>query len=191
MDYAGVAHRFVALLIDGVLFFALGLFMGLATGGGYSTRSGGTHEFGVQAGTRATLATLFLFFAYYVIAEAVFGQTLGKRVAGLRVVDEEGYQIGLGAALVRNLLRLVDGLFFYLVAAVSVWVSPKGQRLGDRAAHTCVVRVRSGYPAPASKTREASETRTWTARAQEGSYTQDDFMADLTRAKRWAESSPD
>ena len=51
MDYAGVAHRFVALLIDGVLFFALGLFMGLATGGGYSTRSGGTHEFGVQAGT--------------------------------------------------------------------------------------------------------------------------------------------
>jgi len=191
MEYAGVAHRFVALLIDGVLFFALGLFMGLATGGGYSTRSAGAHEFGIQAGTRATLATLLLFFAYYVVSEGVFGQTLGKRVVGLRVVDEEGYQIGLGAAVVRNLLRLVDGLFFYIVAALSVWFSPKGQRLGDRAAHTCVVRDRRGYPAPGWKPREASETRTWTATTHEGSYTQDDFMADLARAKRWSDSSPE
>ena len=191
MEYAGVAHRFVALLIDGVLFFFIALFMGIATGGGYSTRSAGTHEFGVQAGTRATLATLILFFAYYVISEAVFGQTLGKRVVGLRVVDEKGQQIGLGAAVIRNLLRIVDGLFFYLVGAVLVWTSSKGQRLGDRAAHTCVVHDRGGYPLPSSNRPQMPESGTWVPTPREGSYTQDDFMADLTRAKRWSGSAPE
>jgi uncharacterized RDD family membrane protein YckC len=37
-------------------------------------------------------------------------------------------------------LRLVDSLFFYLVGAIFALTSPRGQRLGDRAAHTVVVR---------------------------------------------------
>ena len=48
--------------------------------------------------------------------------------------------VTFGAALVRNLLRLVDALFFYLVGAIFALASPRGQRLGDRAAHTLVVR---------------------------------------------------
>jgi uncharacterized RDD family membrane protein YckC len=37
-------------------------------------------------------------------------------------------------------LRLIDGLFFHLVAFVSVLASGKNQRLGDMVAHTLVVR---------------------------------------------------
>jgi uncharacterized RDD family membrane protein YckC len=48
--------------------------------------------------------------------------------------------LGLGASVVRNVLRLVDGLFFYLVGALFALASSRGQRLGDRAAHTLVVR---------------------------------------------------
>jgi len=59
---------------------------------------------------------------------------------GIRVVDEEGDEIDLAGAVIRNLLRLVDGLFFYLVGALFAFSSPRGQRLGDRAAHTVVVR---------------------------------------------------
>jgi uncharacterized RDD family membrane protein YckC len=44
------------------------------------------------------------------------------------------------AALVRSLLRVVDGLFGYLVGFVAVLASQKNQRLGDMAAHTLVVR---------------------------------------------------
>ena len=55
-------------------------------------------------------------------------------------MDEGGGHVGFGAAVVRNLLRLVDGLFFYLVGALFAFSSPRAQRLGDRAAHTVVVR---------------------------------------------------
>jgi uncharacterized RDD family membrane protein YckC len=56
------------------------------------------------------------------------------------VVDEHGEHPTLSAAVVRNILRPVDALFFYLVGAVFALMSPLGQRLGDRAAHTVVVR---------------------------------------------------
>lgn len=41
----------------------------------------------------------------------------------------------------RNVLRLLDGLFFYLIAAILVWTSRNRQRLGDRVAGTAVVRA--------------------------------------------------
>ncbi|MGI8539921.1 MAG: RDD family protein [Rubrobacteraceae bacterium] len=62
-------------------------------------------------------------------------------VAGIKVVREgTGEAPGLGKAAIRTVLRIVDGLFFYLVAFVMVLVSGKNQRLGDMAAGTLVVR---------------------------------------------------
>jgi uncharacterized RDD family membrane protein YckC len=59
---------------------------------------------------------------------------------GIKVVREDTGEVpGLKAATVRTLLRIVDGLFSYLVAFVAVLVSGKRQRLGDMAAHTLVV----------------------------------------------------
>ena len=55
------------------------------------------------------------------------------------MVDEHGEHPTLGAAVVRNILRPVDALFFSLVGAVFALMSPLGQRLGDRVAHTVVV----------------------------------------------------
>jgi uncharacterized RDD family membrane protein YckC len=57
-----------------------------------------------------------------------------------------GRRFDIRSALKRNLLRVVDGLFLYLVAAVAVWASPTHQRFGDRSAHTVVV---SGSSQPA------------------------------------------
>jgi uncharacterized RDD family membrane protein YckC len=56
------------------------------------------------------------------------------------VVGQDGEEVTFGAAVVRNLLRVVDALFFYLVGFVFALLSTRGQRLGDRAAHTVVVR---------------------------------------------------
>jgi uncharacterized RDD family membrane protein YckC len=179
MIYAGVALRFVAVLIDGVLFLVLTVLIALFTGGLYSTTENGTHEFGVRAGGWWPIV---LFFAYYVTCETMFGRTVGKRLVGLRVVNEDGDRIGWGQSLVRNLLRIVDALFLYLVAAISVWSSPTRQRLGDRAARTLVVRDLGDRPAPA-----------WAAYgyappAADGgqvvSYTEEEFIADLSRAKQ-------
>jgi uncharacterized RDD family membrane protein YckC len=71
------------------------------------------------------------------------GQTVGKRWVGLRVLDTRGLRIGFVAAVVRNLLRIVDLLpGLYLVGGVSAWIDPWGRRLGDLGAGTVVVRER-------------------------------------------------
>jgi uncharacterized RDD family membrane protein YckC len=59
----------------------------------------------------------------------------------LKVVKEDGEKPDWQAAVVRNVLRIIDGFFFYLVGAIVIWASKKKQRLGDMAAKTLVVRV--------------------------------------------------
>jgi uncharacterized RDD family membrane protein YckC len=141
MENAGVALRFVAVLLDAVIvFFPAGIIIGLLSGGGYTETGKGYANTGIDVGGRA--AWLFLAFGlgYYVFYEAVTGATLGKRMVGIHVIGEDGEHLTFGASLVRNLLRLVDCLFFYLVGGIFALTSPRGQRLGDRAAHTLVVR---------------------------------------------------
>jgi uncharacterized RDD family membrane protein YckC len=141
LDPAGVALRFVAVLLDAiVVLFPLSIVVGLLTGGGYSERANGYVNVGVDVGGKAFVLWLALALGYYVLSEALTGKTLGKRLVGIRVVDEEGDAPDLAAAMIRNVLRLIDGLFFYLVGALFALKSDRGQRLGDRAAHTVVVR---------------------------------------------------
>jgi uncharacterized RDD family membrane protein YckC len=71
------------------------------------------------------------------------GQTLGKRVMGLRVVGAQGLRLQLPQIALRNFLRFVDILpLLYLVGGIAALVSRKGQRLGDLAANTIVARER-------------------------------------------------
>ena len=141
LDKAGVPLRFVAVLLDAVIvLFPLGIVVGLLSGGGYTERGAGYARAGVDVGGRAFWALLALGLGYYILCEALTGMTVGKRLVGIRVVADDGEHLGLAAAVVRNLLRVVDGLFFYFVGAVFALTSPLGQRLGDRAAGTVVVR---------------------------------------------------
>ena len=69
------------------------------------------------------------------------GQTVGKRVLGLRVIDAQGLRLQLPQIALRNLMRLFDSLpIFYLVGGIAALVSRNAQRLGDLAANTVVAR---------------------------------------------------
>jgi len=69
------------------------------------------------------------------------GQTVGKRLLRLRVLDAEGLRLQFNQIATRNLLRFVDSLpLFYFVGGLVCWLSPKCQRLGDLAANTIVIR---------------------------------------------------
>jgi uncharacterized RDD family membrane protein YckC len=69
------------------------------------------------------------------------GQTIGKRLLRLRVVDAEGLRLQFNQVAIRNLLRFIDSLpLFYFVGGLVCWFSPKCQRLGDLAANTIVIR---------------------------------------------------
>ena len=70
------------------------------------------------------------------------GQTVGKRLLRLRVVDVQGLRLQFSQIAIRNLLRFVDMLpAFYLVGGLACLFSRRGQRLGDLAANTIVIRT--------------------------------------------------
>jgi uncharacterized RDD family membrane protein YckC len=143
--YAGVGVRFAAVLVDGILLAILGLVVAVLGGGGYAeTTTDGAYanaDVGANLEGRNFLIWLALAFAYYVVCEVELGGTLGKVAVGLRVVDEDGDFIGWRRSVVRNLIRPIDFLIFYLTAAIAVWSSSRRQRLGDRLAGTFVVRT--------------------------------------------------
>ena len=76
------------------------------------------------------------------------GQTIGKRLLGLRVIDEQGLRLRLPQVVLRNIMRLIDSPppLLYLIGGIAALVSRKGQRLGDMAANTVVVRERRRQP---------------------------------------------
>jgi uncharacterized RDD family membrane protein YckC len=82
---------------------------------------------------------------YFVIAEGLFGATLGKGLVGLGVVRTNGRRIGMGRALIRNLIKPLDlcGVGFALATVTS-----RRQRLGDFVAGSRVANSRMGRLAP-------------------------------------------
>ena len=77
------------------------------------------------------------------------GQTIGKRIFGLRVMDAQGLRLELPQIALRNLLRLVDMLpRCTWWAAWPLFFSRNAQRLGDLAANTMVARERRGLDTP-------------------------------------------
>jgi uncharacterized RDD family membrane protein YckC len=76
------------------------------------------------------------------------GQTIGKRVIGIRTLTERGIRLSFAQAVIRNLVRIADILpVLYLTGGLSVLLDRHGRRLGDLAAGTIVVRERK-TPAP-------------------------------------------
>jgi uncharacterized RDD family membrane protein YckC len=96
------------------------------------------------AAAAGALAFFGISTAYAIVLEWRWrGQTLGKRVLGLRVIDAQGLRLQLSQIAVRNMLRAVDILpLLYLTGGVAALVTRKCQRLGDLAANTVVAHER-------------------------------------------------
>jgi len=97
----------------------------------------------------ADFAQAAAFISYFVISigYGIFcewyykGQTLGKRLMSLRVMDVQGLRLHFSQIVIRNLVRFIDSLpACYLVGGLSCLLNPKSQRLGDLAANTIVIR---------------------------------------------------
>ncbi len=68
------------------------------------------------------------------------GQTFGKRLLHLRVMDIQGLHLKFSQIVIRNLLRFIDSLpLLYMVGGISTLLTHKAQRIGDLAANTIVV----------------------------------------------------
>lgn len=123
---------------------------------------------GVLGGIGAAVFTVlgFVLFAGYDIVFEVFagGRTPGKRMNGLRVLQDDGRPVGFFTSAVRNVLRLVDFMpSAYLVGMVAILATRRNQRIGDIAAGTLVVRDRRAVPKalPQAPVQTSSEWRAW------------------------------
>jgi uncharacterized RDD family membrane protein YckC len=86
-----------------------------------------------------------LILTYHPLSELFFnGVSIGKRIMRLRVVKIDGSALGVGDVLLRWLLSLIEIFMTYGgLATLVVALNPKGQRLGDMAAGTTVIRTRN------------------------------------------------
>ncbi|MFP4116777.1 MAG: RDD family protein [Candidatus Aenigmatarchaeota archaeon] len=129
-------RRIVAVIIDSII---MGLIAGLIAGGGALGAMTASNIFSIAL---IGIAGIFIMFFYAFLLEGYIGQTIGKMVMGIVVVKENGEPCDYLASFVRNLLRIVDGLFYYLVGLVAIILSNKRQRIGDHIANTVVVKAR-------------------------------------------------
>lgn len=113
---------------------------------------GGDGDIDETSGVETLLNILIslAYLAYFVVMEGTSGATLGKRILKIRVVKVDGSALTMRESLIRNILRIIDGIFVYLVGAILIWTSPNKQRLGDRLAGTIVVSdaARTQVPEP-------------------------------------------
>jgi uncharacterized RDD family membrane protein YckC len=133
---SGAALIDVALLIGVFVIFIL-------TVGEIRTESGTEWGFFVYLKLAWSLVFLAVVLAYYFVFEMAVGQTVGKRLLGLRVVRADGSRPSVAAIAVRTLLRLVDWLpALYLLGFLAMLATgARRQRLGDLAAKTRVARA--------------------------------------------------
>lgn len=90
-----------------------------------------------------TAVSFFIISIGYAIAAEWYwrGQTIGKKLLKLRVMDVQGLRLHFSQIVIRNLLRFVDSLpVFYFIGGIACLMSSRSQRLGDIAANTIVVR---------------------------------------------------
>ena len=94
----------------------------------------------------AYFVILFLpLFFYHLLCETFLnGQSFGKKLMKMRVVKLDGTPAGIGSFFLRWILAPIDIYFTYgSVGLVTMLINGKGQRLGDLAANTTVVKLKA------------------------------------------------
>jgi uncharacterized RDD family membrane protein YckC len=139
---AGLGSRIVAQILDNLVAIPLTL-VGILLFGALANLLVSSSQGAAFAGAAAGLFAGFVYFGYFLVAEAVTsGKTFGKSAMGLRVIRVDGSAVDFSAVAVRNLVRIID-VAILLIGVVVMFFQPQTRRLGDLAAGTLVVRDRA------------------------------------------------
>jgi len=147
-ELAGLGSRFFAVFVDLTIQISVAIAAFLLLAWAASTVPGRATTAAPSKIAESILialliiAAFMLFVGYFIIFEWRWnGRTPGKRLLGIRVVRDGGFAVDFTAAVIRNVVRILEAsLGFYAVSAVATLLSPQNRRLGDMAAGTIVVR---------------------------------------------------
>lgn len=138
---AGLGRRFIAWLADFVVIIGLITIVRIAC-----------NLLGVGLGTLlSTTISFILMWGYHVFCDVMAqGRSPGKRMLGLRVVDDRGLPVNLQQSFVRNVVRILDQQpgIFYGVGGLVCLMNKQTRRMGDLAAGTMVVHETKPLQAP-------------------------------------------
>lgn len=131
----GAGERLLAFIIDMVIKIAYYVFLNQVFG---------AFQFEDSWSQIAMDVILSFPVVFYTLGQEIFmdGQTLGKKIMGIKVVKIDGYQASLADYVVRWFFRIVDVYIFGLGFFVML-VNKQNQRIGDMAAGTAVINLRS------------------------------------------------
>lgn len=136
-ELASVADRILATLLDYLIIFGYVMGLLILTGiwGGIMNV-----KFGVALGIIFYLPVFF----YDLLCEVFLdGQSIGKRIKKIKVVKLDGGQPTVLNFFLRWIMKPIDIFLTYgSVAIVTILINGKGQRLGDLAANTTVIKTK-------------------------------------------------
>lgn len=141
---AGVGERILAYLVDIVVLAVY--YLALFTIVEYSSNFTDITPIEDAEGAMwiGILVIILPIMLYHLLSEIFWnGYTVGKWFIGIRVVKIDGTRPSIGDYFIRWLIRLVEiTLTSGVVAFFTIIINGKGQRVGDIAAKTCVIKVR-------------------------------------------------
>jgi len=144
--FARLGDRFIAFVLDIALLFGLFAIVDAWVIMRWGTFDASELQLSAASLVIAITLNATMLFLYGWLLEAACGATLGKILVGIRVV-RTAQRGALAACAVRNVLRIVDGLGFYLVGTAVAACSEVRQRIGDLCAHTAVIEEKFGIAA--------------------------------------------
>jgi len=136
--FASLGDRFIAFALDSALLFGVFAIVDAWAFMRWGAVEGAELQLTTAAVLMAILLNSAILFLYGWLFESACGATLGKALVGIRVVGSDGRGI-LKSCAVRNALRVVDGIGFYILGALVAGCSSIRQRIGDLFAQTAVV----------------------------------------------------
>ena len=134
---AGIGDRILAFIIDGIIIIALVLGLSIVFNNLPANDSQVVRVFYL-------IMTFIPYLLYHPLSEILLnGQSIGKMQRKIRVIKIDGSEPGIGSYIMRWLMRPIDIYFFGIIAILTIVFNEKGQRLGDLAANTTIIKTTS------------------------------------------------
>ena len=129
--YATFGQRLAAVIIDSILVGMASGFLGVVW----------MQAMGETGKTIGSALSLIISILYYVGYQASYGQTLGKKALGIRIVDEHGVTPPFLTFFLREIVGKTVSAFILFIGYLMVLWDPKKQGLHDKISGTFVIKV--------------------------------------------------
>ena len=149
IEYADLIDRFSAIMVDTLILIGITIILSLLVGRFTPFETNIEFINPISFLIRSLISPLvwmitIIYILYYTYFEGKHGQTVGKKISRIIVIDKETKnQIGYKNAFIRTVTRLIDSLpILYILGIIVVKNTEKNQRIGDILSKSIVIKTK-------------------------------------------------